>query len=287
MMVSASLRRLLVLVGLLALPVSSQAQSGAASIEVDVTPPSGYVARLEGGLLWVKPPAPQPATSCIYGISPPRPSKGSLNADADAALVDETVGAGMKRTSESRIGMRGVAPDGWQYFLSGGSFQAQNAGGYAYLTVIAMAIPATASRVSVILVLGNAAQCNLNDVPFAQFLHGLRPRGWSSPGGNALERDLIGEWQGSMLSGHTFFADGRYTSSAAGMLQGKPISGGVDGRYALRGSEVTITPSATGQRPERFRVHVYDNWTGTRWQRAMSVLYDERQYVAEYIRAGQ
>ena len=44
-MISASLRRLLVLAGLLALPVSSQAQSGAASIEVDVTPPSGYVVR--------------------------------------------------------------------------------------------------------------------------------------------------------------------------------------------------------------------------------------------------
>ena len=91
-----------------------------------------------------------------------------------------------------------------------------------------------------------------------------------------------------MLSGHTFFADGGYSSSAAGMLQGKPISGGVDGRYALRGSEITVTPRA-GQPSERFRAHVYDKWTGARWLRAMTVLYDERppQYVAEFIRAGQ
>lgn len=290
MMISASLRRLLVLVGLLALSVAARAQSGAASIEVDVTPPSGYVARADGGLLWIVPQTPdQTGKSCIYGFSPPRPSKGSLEADAEAALVDETVGAGMRRTNDYRIAMRGVAAAGWQYFLSGGNFLGQSAGGTGYLTVMAMVFPATANRVTVALILGGAAQCTLNDVPFAQVFHSLRPRGWSSPAGNALERDLIGAWGGSALSGHTFSADGSYSSSAAGMLNGNAISGGVDGRYALRGSEITITPRATGQAPERFRVHVYEKWNSVRWQRAMTVLYDERRppYVAEYVRAAQ
>jgi hypothetical protein len=285
MMISASLRRLLVLVGLLALPVASRAQSGAASIEVDVTPPSGYVTRLEDGALWVRLPNSQPGTSCVYVVSPPRPSKGSLEADAEAALVDVTSVEGMRRTGEYRIAMRGVALAGWQYFLSGGNFQAQNAAGTLYLTVIAMIIPATANRVTEVHVIGGADQCNLNDVPFAQFFHGLRPRGWSSPAGNALERDLIGAWQGSALSGHTFFADGRYSRSAAGMLRGKPISGEADGRYALRGSEITIS----GRAPERFRVHIYEKWNIGRWQRAMTVLYDEKKppYVAEFVRAAQ
>jgi predicted amidohydrolase len=58
---------------------------------------------------------------------------------------------------------------------------------------------------------------------------------------------------------------------------------------ALRGAEITITPRAPGFAPERFLVHIYDKWRNFRWERAMTVLYDDRTppYVAEYVRAAQ
>lgn len=287
-MIPMSPGRLLVIVGLLALPVASRAQTGAASFEVDFTAPSGYVARNEGGLLWILPEnLADVRTPCIYGLAPPRPSRGSLEADADAALI-ETVAAGMLRTSEYRIARRGVAAAGWQFFLSGGNFQAQIAGEARYLAVMAMVFPAPANRVNVVFGLGGADRCNFDDVSFAQLFHSLRPRGWPNPVGNALERDLIGTWGGSRLSRHTFLADGRHSSGASGVLNDRAISGERNGRYTVRGSEITITRIA-GQAPERFRVYIYDKWHIAQWARAMTVLYDDSgpPYVAEYVREGQ
>ena len=124
MMLPTSLGRLLVIVGLLLLPESSRAQSGAASLELDFTAPSGYVTRHVGGAVWLVPQTQgDVSTPCNFALAPLRPSKGSLEADAEAALVAETVESGMRRTSDYRIAMRGVAPGGWHYFLSGGNFR--------------------------------------------------------------------------------------------------------------------------------------------------------------------
>ena len=290
-MIPTSLRRFLVLVGLLALSVASRAQTGAASLEVDFAAPSGYVAKPEGALLWLIPPTLNGVgTPCVYGLAPPRPSRGSLEADAEAALI-ETAGlvrpdaGGMVRSSDYRVARRGVAAAGWPFFLSGGDFQGQVAGTTRYLAFLAMVFPAAANRVNVVFGMGETGKCAFDDVPSAQLFHGLRPRGWSSPGGNALERDLIGTWFGRILSGHTFHANGGYSSSAAGVLHGNAISSEPVGRYSLRGSEVTITTRA-GQATERFRVYIYDKWNNGRWERTMTVLYDDRALsVAERSRA--
>ena len=154
---------------------------------------------------------------------------------------------------------------------------------------MAMVFPAQANRVNLVFGLGGADRCNFDDVPFAQLFHSLRPRGWPSPVGNALERDLIGTWGGSRLSGHTFLADGRYSRRASGVLNDRAISGEGDGRYTVLGSEITITPRIAGQAPERFRVYIYDKWHILRWARAMTVLYDDGRppSVAEYVHEGQ
>jgi hypothetical protein len=288
-MIPMSPGRLLVLVGLLVLPVALRAQSGAASLEVDYTVPSGYVAKPEGGVLWLSPQTiGHVSTPCIYGLAPPRSATGSLEADAEAALIGRLRGeCGAPATIASPGG--GLQRQAGPIFLSGGHFQGQAAGGEAlYLAVMAIVFPAPANRVNVVFGVGKPSECFFNDVPFAQLFHSLRPRGWSSPAGNALERDLIGAWGGSRLSGHTFHANGRYSSSAAGVLHGNAISGEGDGRYALSGSEVTITTRA-GQVPERFRVYISDNWNNSRWERTMTVLYDDRRppYVAEYVRAAR
>jgi hypothetical protein len=284
-----SLGRILVLAGLLALSVESRAQTGAPSIEVDFAVPSGYVAQHEGGLLWMLPHNGRDArTPCIYGLAPPRPSRGSLEVDAEAALV-ETVAVGWPRITDERIALRGVAAAGWPYFLSGGEFRGTIAGEIRSLAVMALVFPAPAHRVNVVFGLGSLGACRFDDVPFAQLFHSLRPRGWPNPASNALARDLIGTWEGRGLSQHTFLTDGRYSRSTAGVLHDRTISGEGDGRYALRGAEITITPRVVGQAPERFRVYIYDKWNNRRWQRAMSVLYDDSRppYVAEYVRAAQ
>ena len=286
---SLAVGRLLVLVGLLVLPVGLRAQGGPVALEVDYTAPDGYVARPEGGMLWMTPQVPGPVSPpCLYALMPPRPSKGSLDADAEAAL-GETAAAGMQRSSDYRIARRGVAAAGWPYSLVGGNFSGQNAaGGFVNLAVMVMVFPAPANRVNVIFGVGNPAECFFNDVPFVQLFHSLRPHGWSSPAGSALERDLIGRWEGRMLSGHTFDANGRYSRSAAGLLHGDAISAEPDGRYTLRGSEVTTTTRA-GRAQERFRVYISDKWNNGRWERTMTVLYDDQRppSVAEFVRVGQ
>jgi hypothetical protein len=80
-----------------------------------------------------------------------------------------------------------------------------------------------------------------------------------------------------------------YSRSTAAQLFGKPISGEGDGRYAVRGSEITITPRVAGQAPERFRVYIYDKWNNSRWERTMTVLYDDSMppTVAEYVLVAQ
>jgi hypothetical protein len=285
---SFAVGRLLVLSGLLVSPVALRAQSGAVLLEVDYTAPTGYAARPEGGLLWMTPQAPGPvAPPCLYALMPPFASRGSLEADAEAAL-GETAAAGMQRSSDYRIARRGVAAAGWPYFLTGGNFTGQNpAGGFVSLAVMVMVFPASANRVSAIFGIGNPAECQFNDVPFAQLFHSLRPHGWSAPAANALERDLIGTWGGRALSGHTFHADGRYSSSAAAVLHGNAISAEPDGRYVVRGSDVTTTTRG-GRAEQRFRVYICDKWNNGRWERTLTVLYGDSGVpsVAEYVREG-
>jgi hypothetical protein len=282
--------RLLVVVGLLLLSQVSQGQGQVPSLEVDYTVPSGYVARPDGGGVAFGPQTPgDPGTPCAYVLMPPQPSKGSLDVDAGAALLAEAARAGLSRVNDQVIAMRGVAVEGWPYFLLALEFGGTAGGQNIYLNVMAMVFPAPADRVNVLIGAGSLARCTFNDVLFAQLFHSLRPRGWKNPGGNALERDLIGRWEGRGLSQHTFLAGGGYSRSAAGVLFDQTMSTGGGGRYSVRGDEITIAANASGQAPERFRVRIYDTLKFSQWQRAMTVLYDNRRpaSVTEYIRIEQ
>jgi len=287
MMVGFSWPRLLVLAGVLAFPAVSQAQTAAAPLEIDYAVPAGYVAGRQEGAVMLAPQAGTAGANCRYGIKLPRPSRGSLEADAQADLNSETVQSGMRRTNDYVLARRGVAPAGWSYFLLGGNFEAPSPNGSAYLAVMVLVIPTSPGRVSVVLGAGNAAACTFDDVTFAQLFLSLKPRAVASPDGNTLTRDLIGEWQGSSLSGHTFLEDGRYSNSTGGVVFGQPKSPEGGGRYEVRGSEITITPYKEGRPPERFRVYIYDKLNFGRWQRAMAVLRENPATVTEYVRAGQ
>lgn len=271
--------------------VATPAPSGpgaAGQLEVEFDVPPGYVARREGGAVVLAPKTPGEATPCAYGLSPPRPSRGRLDADAQAALPAAL--PGWERKGDAYNAMRGTAPAGWPYYWIRADLQRLAGGTYEYVTAMAMVFPAGAGRVNVVWGFGNPARCLLDDVSFARLFHSLRPRGWSSDGGKALIRDLEGTWRNSERSGmqqYRFVAGGRYeygigTITQLGFFE-RTSSSVADGRYEVRGNEIVLTPDRKDRKASRHLVRVYDEYALGRWTRAMSLL-DERGDEVQYHR---
>jgi hypothetical protein len=216
-------------------------------------------------------------TPCAYGVSTTRPSKGTLDADARAALLEALPGWQLK--SDSYNAMRGFAGAGWPYFWYRTDVQRLVGGSYEYATAMTMAFPAGPGRVNIVWGVGNPARCLLDDLAFARLFHSLRPRGWNSDGGKALSRDLQGTWRNSQRVGiaqYKFLANGRYefgigTTTSTGLLE-RTSSSVSDGRYELRGSELIITPDRRDRGVSKYRVRIYDEFVLGRWTRAMSLL---------------
>jgi hypothetical protein len=254
-------------------PVS--APGGVVDIDFDVPP--GYVSQRDGGVIILKPMNMNRTTPCVYGISPSRRSKGSLDADARAALLEPLPGWQIK--SEHHNAMRGVSGGGWQYYWLRTDVQQMSGGSMQYLTAMATAFPTGPGQVGIVWGFGSAGTCSVDDVSFLRLFFSLRPRGIAADGGKALTRELHGLWrdtQGVGMAQYKFLADGRYeygmgTSTTFGNLETR--TGKVtDGRWSLRGSELTLTGGSRGG--SRFRVRVYDEFLGGVWRRGMSLLND-------------
>jgi hypothetical protein len=263
-----------------ATPAATASKSGSVSageIEVDFDAPPGYVSRRDGRMVVLTPGSVDEKTPCAYGISPARPSTGALDADARAALLEALPGWQIK--SDSYNAMRGVAGAGWPYFWFRTDVQRLVGGSYEYAAAMTMAFPAGQGRVNIVWGVGNPARCTLDDLAFARLFHSLRPRGWNSDGGKALSRELQGTWRNSQRLGiaqYKFMANGRYefgigTVTNVGLLE--RISSSVsDGRYELRGAELTITPDRRDRGASKYLVRIYDEFVLGRWTRAMSLL---------------
>jgi hypothetical protein len=261
-------------------PAATTPKSGsvpAGEIEVEFDAPPGYVSRRDGRMVVLTPTTVDEKTPCAYGVSPARPSKGMLEADARTALLEALPGWQLK--SDSYNAMRGVAGAGWRYFWFRTDVQRLVGGSYEYATAMTMAFPAGPGRVNIVWGVGNPARCLLDDLSFARLFHSLRPRGWNSDGGKALSRDLQGTWRNSQRVGiaqYKFLANGRYefgigTTTSTGLLE-RTSSSVSDGRYELRGAELTITPDRRDRGVSKYRVRIYDEFVLGRWTRAMSLL---------------
>lgn len=253
------------------------ASVSAGEIEVDFDVPPGYVSQRDGRRVVLIPGTVGETTPCAYGVSPPRPSSNMLETDARAALVEVLPGWQLKAGSYKA--MRGTAGAGWPFFWFRTDVQRLVAGSYEYAAVMTMAFPAGPGRVNIVWGFGNPARCTLDDLAFARLFHGLRPRGWASDGGKALSRDLQGTWRNSERAGiaqYKFLANGRYefgigTVTRMGLLE-RTSSSVSDGRYELRGAELTLTPDRRDRGTSRYRVRIYDEFVLGRWTRAMSLL---------------
>jgi hypothetical protein len=270
---------------------SNSASVPADEIEVDFDAPPGYASRRDGRMVVLAPTAVDEKTPCAYGVSPARPSTGALDADARAAFLEALPGWQLK--SDSYNAMRGVAGAGWPYFWFRADVQRLVGGSYEYATAMTMAFPAGPGRVNIVWGVGNPARCTLDDLAFARLFHSLRPHGWSSDGGKALSRDLQGTWRNSQSVGiaqYKFMANGRYefgigTVTRTGLLE-RTSSSVSDGRYELRGSELTITPDRRDRGASKYRVRIYDEFVLGRWTRAMSLLDENAKPAleAQYMR---
>lgn len=248
-------------------------------IEVDFDVPPGYVSKREGKIIALTPTSVDHKTPCVYGIGPSRRSTGSLDADARAAILEVLPGWQIK--DDSYNAMRGVAGDGWNYYWFRTLVHGFVGGSYQSLNAMTMAFSSGAGRVSIVWGFGNPARCLLDDLGFAQLFHSLRPRGWTSDGGKALTRELRGTWRNSQRLGiaqYKFMDNERYecgigSVTQTGLLE-RTSSSVSDGRYTLRGAELTLTSDRRDRGVSKYRVRIYDEFVGGRWTRAMS-LFDE------------
>lgn len=246
-------------------------------IEVDFEAPPGYISKREGPMVVLTPATVDDKTPCAYGISPARASAGTLEASARAALPEILPDWQIK--GDRFNAMRGTSGDGWPYFWFRTDVQKLVGGSYQYAAAMTMAFPAGPGRVNIVWGVGNLAHCTLDDLSFVRLFHSLRPRGWTPDGGKALLRDLQGIWRNTESMGiaqYKFLGGGRYefgigTVTQLGVLE-RTSSSVADGRYELRGPELTITPDRRDRRAAKYRVRVYEEFHLGRWTRAMSLL---------------
>lgn len=246
-------------------------------IDVDFNIPAGYTSERNGQAVVIKPTTLDRNTPCIYGISPSRRSRGSLEADARSAILEALPGWQIK--SEHYNAMRGTAGDGWPYYWFRTDVQQMAGGSMQYLTAMSMAVPHGPDRVSIVWGFGSTGVCSSDDLAFMRLFHSLRPRGWASDGGKAFARELqTGTWRNTEYTGmaqYKFLPGGRYafgqgTSVTFGNLETRSGTVG-DGSYALNGADLTLTPdSRRGIR--KFRARIYDEFSGGMWLRRLALL---------------
>lgn len=244
--------------------------SSIGEVEVDFDVPPGYVSGRDGRAIVLKPTTLGETTPCIYGFSPPRLTKGDLERDARAALLEALPGWQIK--NENYEALRGTSGTGWSYFLFRTDVQSVSGGSYQYLSAMAMAFPATAGRVNIMWGFGSPAHCTLDNHTFAIIFDSLHPRGWMSDGGKSIDRYLLGTWRNSQRLGiaqYRFMSGGRYeygigTTTTTGIFERTSASAS-DGRYQLNGNQLTITPDRRDRVPLRYRVRVFEKYLHGRW----------------------
>lgn len=271
------LREVAVFLNSLNIANSISAPASPSKIEVDFAVPAGYTSRPEGVMVTLIPNIVGRTTPCAYGISPSRVSRGTLEADARAALLEAL--PGWQQKGDSYNAMRGTAAAGWPYYWFRTDVQRLVGGSYEYATAMTMAFPASTGSTNIVWGVGTTGPCLLDDLAFVRLFHSLRPRGWTTDGGKALSRELQGTWRNSQRLGvaqYKFLPGGRYefgigTVTTTGLLE-RTSSSVSDGRYELRGSELIITPNRRDRGAKTYLIRIYDEFVLGRWTRAMSLL---------------
>lgn len=273
--------------------------SGGADVELGVTAPPGYTLGRDARGVVLAPNKLDRETPCTYGVTPPRPSSGNLEADAQAAFNDIFAGWQKLRAEEHNHHRRGLSSAGWPYHWYRAELQRTSGAGRDLLIGMVMVLPATNKRVHVLYGAGDLATCRMEDLVFARIFHSLKPRGASSDGdgAKAFARDLPGSWissqgaRGAMV--YVFTPDGRYqfglsattrqdfSSASTPLVLEKTSNLYHEGRWSLRDGELTLLRDGRSQ-PSRARVRIADEYEAGTWVRALYFLDGERE--VQYLR---
>lgn len=276
-------------------PQSNSGSAGSGKIAFDYQIPRGLTEKNDGPSIQLTPPKIE-KNNCAYWLSPPRPSKGSLEADARAAFLELQIQG--KIYEEYADIIRGTTPDGWKYFLFGADIR--NSLGQSTNYAMVLAFSGSAGQINIVLGIGDeSSNCYQLDTNFVRLFHSLNPHGWTSDGGKAFSRELAGLWRWSAggvagysnnnyyLMQYNFLANGRYDSGGGSITNTGNIETSTtitsDGSYKMSGKFLTITPDSK-RSISKYQVLLYETFTGGKWQRRMSLFNDEMKGEIEYYR---
>ncbi|MGE5813551.1 MAG: hypothetical protein ACM36C_03615 [Acidobacteriota bacterium] len=243
-------------------------QATAGDLRFDVPPQ--YVQQRSGDVVILAPTVADARTPCLYGLAPPRAAAGTLESDAEAALIQSVV-PGWRRVDDRYAAMRGTSAAGWPYAWYRAAFEGELGGVRQAVNAMALVLPAGQGRIHVVWGMGSISRCLLDDATFEQLFHSLRPAGWTSDEGRALAAALVGTWRFTAAAGLQqllFKADGRFERDIGQGTAAKVV----DGRFTLRDGELTLAPDHRPQNPDRYRVRLYDEWFPGGWKRAIALL---------------
>jgi hypothetical protein len=266
-------------------------QAGDGELGFDV--PAGYLQQRQAGVV-ILAPSDVDRSPCIYGIAGRHAATGPLEAAAEAALVQVVV-PGWRRLDDRHAAMRGTSAAGWPYAWYRAAFEGQMGGQRQAVNAMALALPAGPGQVHIVWGMGNISRCLCDDAAFEQLFHSLRPAGWTSDGGRALTRGLLGTWRftagsGSGLQQLTFTAGGRFErdlgNSARVGVGERTSTTASGGRYSLQDGMLILVPDQRPGSPDRYRIRVYDQWILGGWKRTLAALDAQARppTVSEYFR---
>ena len=184
MMIPTSLGRIVVIAGLLSLPQSLRAQGRAASLELDVTAPSGYVTRQAGGSVWLVPATPgDVSTRCNSHSQRCVPRRGPWKLTLRQRSSPRRLSRACGGPATIALPCGGLAAAAGTTFCQGATSRPRLPSASFILRPMAMVIPASANRVSVVVAFGSAAGCNFSDAAVSTALSSPAPTRRAISGG--------------------------------------------------------------------------------------------------------
>ena len=240
--------------------------------------PAGYIEQRNDGVAIFAPAAASDQTPCLYGLAGRSPSTGNLEADAESALTRAVV-PGWRRLDDRHAAMRGTSASGWPYVWYRAAFEGNFGGTQQAVNAMAMVLPAGGGRNHIVWGMGSIARCLLDDVSFEQLFHSLRPASWTSDGGQAMSKSLLGQWRftaGSGMQQLTFKDGGRYDRDLGSRVrvgvteQTSATASG--GRFTIREGEMVLTPDHRPDNPDRYFARAYEEWFLGGWKPSLALL---------------
>lgn len=228
-----------------------------------------------------------PDHQSVISILPMQPSSGNLETDMSRVFWQVFGGWEIDRQNiDHHIYSRGVAPAGWNYLKQELGISKTENGQLLHLNGFVL-LAQLNNQVAIIAGSYPVGGSLLNEslhVDWQLFFHSLDFRNYPRAAVNPLATDILGEWltgSSTGLATYTFAANGHYSNGSAYRSQQdisayrileKTTSFVGDGRYQLKGNELTLIPTRTNK-PEAVKVRVFYKNEFLSWIRTIGMIF--------------